>query len=100
MPARIIESATRDGFADALVRWGPDEKNHDPGPWQGDPLVQLFIRAQGKAGGICFHPDRPEDFGLHPGEAVGPCYVNLDRDGLDELIAVLKRARRKQFGQH
>ena len=98
MPKEIIESATTDGWADTLICWGPDEVRRGSGmPDEGEPFVKLFVRPQRMAGGIYFRPDRPEDYGLNPGDSVGPVYINLTMDGVDQLINTLKRAKKKSL---
>lgn len=104
MPKERIRKAPVSGYADLLVQWGAEEIGRAED--FGEPrTVRLFIIAAelGPSGGFMFHPDEPLPVaeGSEPmqrGSAVGPVDIRLDRDGINRLIQVLRRARNSTFG--
>lgn len=95
MPKERIRKSGRDGWADLLVQWGPEELGLD------QRVVRLFIIAAelGPAGAFMFHPERPEEIGIESGSSIGPIDIKFDRDQLNRLITVLRRARDKTYGR-
>lgn len=100
MPSERFTSAEFD-FADLLVIWPQQNELADHGsdlPPE-KPYVNLAPVAPSlHKGGIAFHPDKPEDFGLNAGEGVGPVGTKLDRAGVNRLITTLRQARDEAFG--
>jgi hypothetical protein len=90
MPKERIENRTPGAIAEVMVCWG------DENP--GDSSIELFV-APARAGGIYFYPDNPEEYGLKPGEGMGPIRIKLDRVQSNRLIRVMRAARDKTFGR-
>lgn len=104
MPKERIRKSGRDGFADLLIQWGPEELGADDGRRK----VRLFVIASelGPAGAFYFYPElsddekaaNPDRIGAR-GEGTGPVDIMLDRDGCNRMIQMLRRARDKTFGR-
>lgn len=107
MPKERVRKAGREGFADLLVQWGRDEIGTDEQYQEFDqrPRVRLFVIAAelGIPGSFAFHPEpgpdaHPDTIGAH-GEAIGPVDIMLDRQQVNRLIRVLRRARDQAYGR-
>jgi hypothetical protein len=98
MPKERVRHAGSDGWADLLVQWGRDEMGDDPAA----PRVRLFVTTAelGPAGSFMFHPDddSAKSMGVNPGDGVGPIDIMVDREQINRLIRVLRRARNQAYG--
>lgn len=102
MPKERVRHSGPDGWADLLVQWGRDEIG-DGGPVD-RPRVRLFVAnvdLPSPRGSFMFHPDddSARGMGLNPGDAVGPVDVMLDREQINRMIRVLRRARDQAYGR-
>lgn len=108
MPKERVRKSGKDGWADLLVQWGDEitaqEKYQE---WDERPRVRLFIIATelGPQGSFYFYPQvSDEEKRLNPdliganGEGIGPVDIMLDRQQINRLIRVLRRARDQAYG--
>lgn len=106
VPKERVRKAPVDGYVDLLVQWGQDEVGPVDASNPYGRTVRLFPIATelGPQGGTMFHPNEPLPVAegcepMQPGSAVGPVDIRLDRDGINRLIRVLRRARDAAFGR-
>jgi len=105
MPKERIRKSCREGFADLLVQWGEDEIGRHEACQHGneDPRVRLFVIAPdlGPRGSFMFEPDddSAKSMGLDPGCRIGPIDMMLDREQINRMIRVLRRARDQAYGK-
>ncbi len=100
MPKEIVYRTGTNCFADAMVRWDKQGQGvHSPG--QEDARVDLFMISQSLShpkGSFMFEPEDPEQMGLPSGSKVGPVYVDLNREQINRLIKLLRKARDQAYG--
>lgn len=105
MPKERIRKSHSNDYIDLSVSWGKGLSGDLIGGYQ-TPYVRLFpsIAPVGLTevhGGVMVHPN-PEDahlLGLEPGGSVGPAQMHLNREQVNQLIRVLRRARDQAFGR-
>jgi hypothetical protein len=107
MPRERVRHSGNNSWADVVVRWS--KQGTDPGVIGAEGiLVDLFVASRddpGRSGSFWFEPDHPENFGAKPkvegerAEQWGPISIDLDRQQINRLIRVLRRARDEAYGR-
>lgn len=96
MPKELVRHSGKDDFADLMVQWGRDELG-DP---NGEPRVRVFIAGARPCEIIVMQPQpgsgfyEDDSFGT-----IGPVDCRLDREQINRLIRVLRRARDQAYGK-
>lgn len=96
MPKELVRHSGRDDFADLVIQWGRDEVGDH---WE-LPRVRVFIAAATPLNVIVMQPQEGSSMwsAEQPGQTIGPVDCHLDREQINRLIRVLRRARNAAYG--